>query len=992
MMSSMKPAPLQFVKLAPSDLYRSAQDQLNKTAAAVVVQKPKPKEFEADWQSDLDNWKSNRRKQQEHIIERLVEVKKFETDRLDDGFRKRSKTFNEMIQERGRSGRLRSLPALYQDEDDGNDLSDLGLSTGKKNDAAEDEDEPHCVTIKDQDQEEDVFRGPEEPVVIANTTITTITNSAPVKVETMTTTMVTDPENGYDRAIKDYVDFAESKRTSIAKCEELQQYQQQHQQPQQPPPCRKPLAEIKRRMSAPKIEEKVMLLKIRSQSTKDLNAAVAGELPRVDIGKRREIFEKICSETKAVAEVQQTVPIVAARQQVPLLFVKKKSLEKPPPPPPPPPPTIANIIPVAAVIRQPMIEEIPESPPPETEHSEVPEIEQPQSMVIYGAGSSDGGCSSHSSQSSSSDGSSSGVQELLTVALHVEEEKPIVALEKERVCMAVQEDDEYHHIGHHHHHQLSSLSDLVSRHSIECLDQVCGHTAEDQEDDGNYPGSCLSAEDSGIHTEDMSSCVSQADDEERSNLQPSPVLQLQQPPCNAAVLQQHHADDTYNMVLELTPVNALEPPKEKPPPPPVDAYPDDDLIQGAALEPVMDSVESAKRIKKEMWMKRSSFLGLEEYTNGCNAGYEHDLENLKSKPPDLTSFLEEERRLEKLLYSQNKPERHDTSRIYENVNLPSQNVYVDDGGDNESSQYMRDILQVEEQSRCNQLKNKAAQNNIGEKLVMKLKELEEDLNNQECSRVVGSAHWLPPTRHSMQDISSAIVVNTNARPPLDHTQSMPNLEQPVHGSGSQHHQTEDFAWAIQNSYTRPAQQNVYAKRKPINGQPEKYNYQHWLIQEAEHRRLVDRCNRQVPPGAIASNQPRSRSRPSLPPPPPPSHSKKPLPDSVINTLTQRVQDRQDRLSFNDFHRHDHISGVPQESMLSVSGKKKCSHCAVELGRGAAMIIESLQLFYHIECFKCCVCCVQLGDGLMGTDVRVRNKKLHCHNCFSSDDGVKFSCV
>lgn len=88
-----------------------------------------------------------------------------------------------------------------------------------------------------------------------------------------------------------------------------------------------------------------------------------------------------------------------------------------------------------------------------------------------------------------------------------------------------------------------------------------------------------------------------------------------------------------------------------------------------------------------------------------------------------------------------------------------------------------------------------------------------------------------------------------------------------------------------------------------------------------------------------------------------------------------------------FRRHDHIGGTPQESMLSVSGRKKCSHCAVELGRGAAMIIESLQLFYHIECFKCCVCCIQLGDGLMGTDVRVRNKKLHCHNCFSSDDGT-----
>jgi len=124
----------------------------------------------------------------------------------------------------------------------------------------------------------------------------------------------------------------------------------------------------------------------------------------------------------------------------------------------------------------------------------------------------------------------------------VEEEKPIVALEKERVCLV--EDEYHHHLQHihHHHQQLSSLSDLVSRHSIDSLDQECGHTVEDP-DDGNYPGSCLSAEDSGVHTEDMSSCVSQADDEERSNLQPSPVLQ-QQPP---NVVQQH-VDDTYNMV------------------------------------------------------------------------------------------------------------------------------------------------------------------------------------------------------------------------------------------------------------------------------------------------------------------------------------------------------------------------------------------------------------------------------------------------------------
>lgn len=133
------------------------------------------------------------------------------------------------------------------------------------------------------------------------------------------------------------------------------------------------------------------------------------------------------------------------------------------------------------------------------------------------------------------------VMEMMVIEV-MEEEKPIVALEKERVCLQV-EDDEYQHDHHiRHHQQLSSLSDLVNRHSIDSLDQECGHTTEDP-DDGNYPGSCLSAEDSGIHTEDMSSCVSQADDEERSNLQPSPVLQ---PPPNAV---QQHVDDAYNNMV-----------------------------------------------------------------------------------------------------------------------------------------------------------------------------------------------------------------------------------------------------------------------------------------------------------------------------------------------------------------------------------------------------------------------------------------------------------
>lgn len=84
---------------------------------------------------------------------------------------------------------------------------------------------------------------------------------------------------------------------------------------------------------------------------------------------------------------------------------------------------------------------------------------------------------------------------------------------------------------------------------------------------------------------------------------------------------------------------------------------------------------------------------------------------------------------------------------------------------------------------------------------------------------------------------------------------------------------------------------------------------------------------------------------------------------------------------------------PQAEILSVSSKKLCSYCTHELGSGAAMIIENLGLFYHIDCFKCSVCQTPIADGnINGTDVRVRNSRLHCANCFSNEEGIKFSCV
>ncbi|EJW80543.1 hypothetical protein WUBG_08549, partial [Wuchereria bancrofti] len=56
-----------------------------------------------------------------------------------------------------------------------------------------------------------------------------------------------------------------------------------------------------------------------------------------------------------------------------------------------------------------------------------------------------------------------------------------------------------------------------------------------------------------------------------------------------------------------------------------------------------------------------------------------------------------------------------------------------------------------------------------------------------------------------------------------------------------------------------------------------------------------------------------------------------------------------------------------------------------------MIIESLNLFYHLSCFRCYVCKMTLGNGTRGTDVRVRDSKLHCQSCYSSEEsGLKFS--
>eukprot|EP00072_Mus_musculus_P044967 XP_006519252.1 PREDICTED: LIM domain only protein 7 isoform X13 [Mus musculus] len=66
---------------------------------------------------------------------------------------------------------------------------------------------------------------------------------------------------------------------------------------------------------------------------------------------------------------------------------------------------------------------------------------------------------------------------------------------------------------------------------------------------------------------------------------------------------------------------------------------------------------------------------------------------------------------------------------------------------------------------------------------------------------------------------------------------------------------------------------------------------------------------------------------------------------------------------------------------SVSGKRVCSYCNNILGKGAAMIIETLGLSYHLHCFKCVSCGCDLGGSSSGAEVRIRNHQLYCNDCY-----------
>lgn len=146
-----------------------------------------------------------------------------------------------------------------------------------------------------------------------------------------------------------------------------------------------------------------------------------------------------------------------------------------------------------------------------------------------------------------------------------------------------------------------------------------------------------------------------------------------------------------------------------------------------------------------------------------------------------------------------------------------------------------------------------------------------------------------------------------------------------------------------------------------------------------HARIATSPSHSQPPVATHVHShnrplsPPSHNTVGLPPTPPTAHphnhiTNKPLPEAVIQTITQRVQNKtsprrrvEERPSPNKTE-PAHVNGE-QERMLSVSGKKKCSHCGDELGTLAACFCRALcwAYFYFLQdgvppwLLKVCVC-------------------------------------
>nr|XP_020465221.1 LIM domain only protein 7-like isoform X3 [Monopterus albus] len=65
----------------------------------------------------------------------------------------------------------------------------------------------------------------------------------------------------------------------------------------------------------------------------------------------------------------------------------------------------------------------------------------------------------------------------------------------------------------------------------------------------------------------------------------------------------------------------------------------------------------------------------------------------------------------------------------------------------------------------------------------------------------------------------------------------------------------------------------------------------------------------------------------------------------------------------------------------LSDRRTCCVCERTLGSGAAMVIEALNLCFHLSCFQCVGCRRRLRGAKTGVQVRIRNEKPYCEPCY-----------
>ncbi|GAA6091374.1 LIM domain only protein 7b isoform X1 [Tachysurus ichikawai] len=73
----------------------------------------------------------------------------------------------------------------------------------------------------------------------------------------------------------------------------------------------------------------------------------------------------------------------------------------------------------------------------------------------------------------------------------------------------------------------------------------------------------------------------------------------------------------------------------------------------------------------------------------------------------------------------------------------------------------------------------------------------------------------------------------------------------------------------------------------------------------------------------------------------------------------------------------------QQQDRLASPRRLCSRCEQLLVKGPAMVIESLDLCFHVGCFKCVSCRTDLRTcPESGAHVRVRHRQLFCDTCYN----------